>query len=168
MVARSFEIRASSFPSRSFAATDEEIFFELFLSARYTPSMDPKSLSEPRDIFGSLAQRRNLEHDRVDPIVEILAKRAILHRLEKPTIRRCDQPNVDGPDTPFSAVDVIFSGKRLNHPKGSLARVHFLHFRDLNRAHIKERACFGHFKRRLHALSFDNRKASKDIRPVVV
>jgi len=54
-------------------------------------------VGEERDVLGPLAQGRQLDRDRVDAEIEVLAERARLHRLGEVAVGRRHEPNVHPP-----------------------------------------------------------------------
>ena len=53
-----------------------------------------EELGELRDVLGALAQRRQLDRDDVDPVVEVLAEAPFLDRLLEVDVGRGDQPEL--------------------------------------------------------------------------
>ena len=47
-----------------------------------------------RDVFAALAQRRQIDPDNIEPIIEILSKSPFCNRFFKMTVGRCQNPNV--------------------------------------------------------------------------
>src|SRR5438445_11425825 len=54
-------------------------------------------VGEERDVLGPLAEGRQLDRDRVDAEIEVLAERARLHRLGEIAVGRRHEPNVHPP-----------------------------------------------------------------------
>ena len=54
-----------------------------------------KMLRQQRNVSPSLPQRRNRQRNDVDPIVEILAKGPLFHRLAQVLVARNDDAHVD-------------------------------------------------------------------------
>ena len=52
-------------------------------------------LHEERDVVATFAQRRQLDRNHVQPVVEILAKRSFGHHLREIRVRRGDDADVD-------------------------------------------------------------------------
>jgi hypothetical protein len=51
---------------------------------------------ERLDILVSLTERRQFEHDAVQPVIEVGAERTVLHRAMQRDVRRADETHVDG------------------------------------------------------------------------
>jgi hypothetical protein len=67
-----------------------------------------------RDVLFSLAERRDADRHDVQPVVKVLAKRAVLHRRGKVAVRGRDQPDVNmhGLHSPHA-----LEGAVLKHPQ---------------------------------------------------
>ena len=51
-------------------------------------------LGEDADVLAALAQRRHVERDDVEPVVEVLAEALLLHHMAEVLVRRGDDADV--------------------------------------------------------------------------
>ena len=71
----------------------------VYLDANATEPLRPEAreevLGEERNVVEALAQRWHLDVDHAEPVVEVLAERAVLDRLLEAAVGRRDHARVD-------------------------------------------------------------------------